>query len=422
MQKPAHWPSILVLGVLVIAVVLFMLAALGFGIVSIMGLVKNGPDPAGSMIGAISTAFEGILLGVVAWFILQKTRGRVEADQPFQLPFSGWHILAMLVLGGIALMLGAAVSYLEIKFLSWVVLPLLTLFLIVPPIWVFLGLGTRKLDFGPRWQALGIFGLGMTIGPLIMIVLETVLLVIVAVLIVIVIAQEPGKLQELTQLASILRNETDPERMLQMLEPYVFNPTVLKLVIGYIALAVPMIEELLKPLGVWLFARQIQKPAQGFALGLLSGAAYALVESLGASGQGDTSWSVVVAVRAGTSLLHITTTGLMGWAIIAAFHQGRWGRLLGTYLTVILIHGIWNGSAIGAGLAVTSDIARNTSWSISILPAALCGLMVLLFGMIGLLLASNQRARKLSATTEAPQVQSETEARVQENPEGGENP
>ncbi|MEW6402532.1 MAG: hypothetical protein AB1649_12085, partial [Chloroflexota bacterium] len=318
MQKTAHWPSILVLGVIVPGALLFLLAALGFGIASIVELFQGTADPAGVMIASISTAFEGILLGALAWFVFQKTRAQARADETLRLPFQWWHILVMLGIGAIALTIGTVVVIMEIQILAWLFLPVLTLLLIVPPIWVLLGLGTHQLDLGPRWRALGIFGLGMTIGPLIMIFLEIVLLVIFVVILAISLSQDPARLAELTQLGLALQNETDPQVLLQILAPYIFNPRIVVLIFGYIALAVPMIEEVFKPLGVWLFASKIETPSQGFALGLLSGAAYALVESLGASGQGDTGWPVVVAVRAGTSLLHITTTGLMGWAIVSA--------------------------------------------------------------------------------------------------------
>ena len=199
------------------------------------------------------------------------------------------------------------------------------------------------------------------------------------------------------RIATLLKNETNPQVILNTAAPLIVKPSVVGIAFGFIALAVPMFEEMFKPLGVWLFARKIETPAQGFALGLLSGAAYAMFESLGASGQGNMGWALIVSIRAGTSLLHVITSGLMGWAIVAAFRDRRYGRLLGTYVVVILIHGIWNGSAIGAGFAVVSDFVQNTSWSISVIPAALCGLTVLTVGMVALLIALNRRVRKLSA-------------------------
>ncbi|MEW6405668.1 MAG: hypothetical protein AB1649_28070, partial [Chloroflexota bacterium] len=84
-------------------------------------------------------------------------------------------------------------------------------------------------------------------------------------------------------------------------------------------------------------------------------------------------------------------------------------QLVLTYITVVLIHGIWNGSAVAAGLAATSTALPEIGWSFSIIPAALCGLMVLLFGMVAVLLAANRRARKLAVVAEVPAAPVETE-------------
>ena len=64
-----------------------------------------------------------------------------------------------------------------------------------------------------------------------------------------------------------MERETNEEVILKLLAPYISNPLVIATVIGYIALIVPLIEELFKPLAVWIFARKIESPAQGFAMG-----------------------------------------------------------------------------------------------------------------------------------------------------------
>jgi hypothetical protein len=283
----------------------------------------------------------------------------------------------------------------------------LTILVIAVPIWVLLGVGTTALDFGPRWRAWSIFGLGMTLGPLLMLIIEGVAAVIFVIIAMIVIFSKPDVLSEISRLATLLKNETNPDVILPLIAPYIINPGVIVMVLSFFALVVPIIEEALKPLGIWLFARKIETPAQGFALGLLSGAAYALVESLGASGQSDVNWVAVVTVRAGTSLLHITTTGLMGWAIVAAWREKRVLRLMATYATVILIHGLWNASAIGAGIAAVADSLGGSSNMMSMVPAAVCGLTVLAIGMLAVLIASNRKARFLSTplvTAENPPV------------------
>ena len=53
-----------------------------------------------------------------------------------------------------------------------------------------------------------------------------------------------------------------------------------------------------------------------------------------------------LAGRATSSLMHITASGLMGWAIASALLEKRYGRLAWTYLLSMAIHGLWNGSVL----------------------------------------------------------------------------
>ena len=183
--------------------------------------------------------------------------------------------------------------------------------------------------------------------------------------------QQPALFQEILDLGRILKLETNEETILKLLAPYISNPLVIATVVGYIALAVPLIEELFKPLAVWIFARKIESPAQGFAMGLLSGAAFALIESLNASGDGTVSWPAIVSIRAGTSLLHMTASGLVGWGIVSAFREKRILRFFAAYFTAVAIHGIWNACAVGAGLSMVGELLANPN-GFSILSQPCC--------------------------------------------------
>jgi hypothetical protein len=113
---------------------------------------------------------------------------------------------------------------------------------------------------------------------------------------------------------------------------------------------VPLIEELLKPIGVWLLAGARPSPAQGFAAGVLCGAGYALFESmtLASNPQG---WAGLVFARIGTGVIHVYTAGLTGWAISLAWRDGRYLRLGAAYLTACLIHSLWNTLALLASFS-----------------------------------------------------------------------
>jgi hypothetical protein len=395
-NQKTHWPSILILLCIIPGLGIFFLSAVGLSIDSLVVLITHGGDPVGSMIAAAATGFEGSILAIATWIVFQKTRGRPEAELSTWHPITGRQILIALMIIGLSISIGTAVSLTSKPLLSWLFLPAMTIFVIVSPIWILSGWGTTHLNLGPRWRVWSIIGLGMTVGPLIMISIEIIIGLIFVISAAVFLATQPGMANEIQRLAATIDPQTNPEQILEQLMPLIMNPGVVAAILGYIALFVPLVEELFKPFGIWLFIRKIESPAQGFALGVLCGAAYALVESLGVSGQGGTNWAVVVGLRAGTSLLHITTTGLMGWAIISTWTEKRLLRLPVIYMLTVLIHGIWNASAIGVGFAVISNQYVNSDWLITIAFAAVCGMATLGVGLLALLIISNRKMRNIA--------------------------
>jgi biotin transporter BioY len=88
----------------------------------------------------------------------------------------------------------------------------------------------------------------------------------------------------------------------------------------------------------------------------LCGAAFALIESLFyLSNPAGDGWAVLAGARAGTILLHITSTALVGWAMAAAWRDGNYWRLGLFYLLAVALHGLWNGMAVLSGLAAVLE-------------------------------------------------------------------
>ena len=404
MQKnKTHWTSISILIVLGLGTALMLLLTFGLGINSLISLFTAEGDPAGQMISAVAFGFEAVILLVCAWFVFQKTRGHEQAEALFKFPFANWQVISVIGIIMMAVVIGGVIAYAEIAWLAWITLPVLTLLVIVPPIWLLFGIGANGIELGPRWRIFGILGLSMTLGPLIMIVLEMILLLgVIIVGGVLVFIKQPAFFQEIMNLGKILKLETNEDVILNLLGPYISNPVVIATAVGYIALAVPLIEELFKPLAVWIFAKKIESPAQGFAMGLLSGAAFALIESLNASGDGSVSWSVIVSIRAGTSLLHMTASGLVGWGIVSAFREKRVWRFFAAFFTAVAIHGIWNACAVGAGLSAVGESIGRPEWLFKFIPAMLGGMFVLGIGMIPVLIASNKKLRNLPSSPALP--------------------
>ncbi len=408
--KQTHWASLLTLILIGTSVFFLLILVAALGVVSLMDLFAATGEAASEMISAVAFGFILLLLLLCGWFILQKTRGLEQADLPFKFPFAPWMwgVLPAIVIFSIAL--GGLATLAELQWLNWIVLPALTVLVIVPPIWLLFGIASNGLDLGPRWRFFSIFSLGLTVGPLVMIVIELVVLFTIIISGAIYVATtQPALMSELEMLTNMMTQGASEEALLAMLTPYLTNTTLIAIGISYIALLVPLIEELLKPLAVWLFARQIESPAQGFALGVLSGAAFALVESLNAGADGSTSWAIVVSVRTGTSVLHMMTSGLVGWGIASAFKEKRVGRLIAAYISAVLIHGIWNAAAAGTGLTALGESLGKPEWLFNFAPALVCGLLVLGIGVTAMLVASNRKLRKqLEMPLQSAEMQIET--------------
>jgi RsiW-degrading membrane proteinase PrsW (M82 family) len=220
----------------------------------------------------------------------------------------------------------------------------------------------------------------------------------VLVMVVVWLSSQPGTAQQITLLAQRLANAgTDPEIILRILRPAAMQPSVLISVLLVSSGLVPLIEELIKPLGLWVLVGKKLTPAQGFLAGLLSGAAFALLESLGsiASPSGQ-AWLTLVLGRTGTGILHTVTTGLMGWALASTWRDGRYLRLAGVYLLAVGLHGLWNVFGMLMALPILLGPASVPGPLVvfvrlgQIAPLALLVLAVLLFLI---LLGSNHRLR-----------------------------
>lgn len=398
MQKQnIYFPSVITFAIFGFAVLgLFGASFVMLG-TSISFLFSNKPEALSVLIMGVGFGSEALILGVAGFYSLQRVMNVAIADTPARLAGARWHTFLMLLIA--ALFIGIGALMVEVQWLNVLLIPIFTVIGISLPIWAFMNAGLFEIELGERWRAWAIFGLGMTVGPAIMLVLELVIGAFFFLIVVLYIATQPNLLFELQNLIAQIENITDPNLILELVEPYLLNPALLGLIYFYVALCVPVIEEIFKPIGVWLFARRINSPAQGFALGLLSGAAYALFESLGVSNQTGAEWAVVVSTRAGTGLLHIVTTGITGWAIASAWLERRYLRLFLAYALSISMHGIWNASAITIGLFSALTFKEIEAWQPFIVGASTVTMILLIGLMVGVLLIGNKRARDASRPT-----------------------
>jgi uncharacterized membrane protein len=103
--------------------------------------------------------------------------------------------------------------------------------------------------------------------------------------------------------------------------------------------------------------------------------------------------------------MHITSSGVLGWAIASAQLEKRYRRLVLTYLLSVSIHGLWNGSAIMAVYGALRMMVQNMQIDFPSVLFMLGGLGMLFLELVLLLTALpliNHRLRRSPALTLAP--------------------
>jgi hypothetical protein len=243
--------------------------------------------------------------------------------------------------------------------LAWLLLPPLVAVGAVIPAWWLVEMARRGLDVLPRgrgWQLLST-SLALTI-PMTLLFSLSMLAVFIVVLGVYLNTQ-PQLLADLQQFFE----QFDPARMdMQQLEALanqvLSNPVIVVLLISLVAGVTPLLEELLKPLALWLYAGDRLSPAQGFVGGALCGAAFGLWENLSAlAGAGEGSGVLILTARVGSLLLHITASAIFGWGLASYWGQARHlGRLIGAYLLAVGLHAFWNLFGVLSAVPVTPQL------------------------------------------------------------------
>lgn len=390
-----HLPSLLSSLLFVLGAVLILSTGLLMGITVVLSVAQGKNIQIQQTILFVTLGFEAIILFVAAFFSFQKTLQKPAADRETFFNLSPWTLILVAMAAGASILIGSWVSGIEP--VNWLLLPFLTIPAVVLPLAVLLALGTRDLPLGSRWQSWSVLGLGMTVIPFLLLILEIVIAIFLVFGVIAYVSTQPDlvdRLQGISQQILVLGPQSEAAQ--ELLSPWLTKPAVIVLALLYTALFVPAVEEIFKPLGVWLLASKLDSPAQGFALGALSGASYALIETIGVSSQGG-EWATLLFTRIGTGLLHITTSALMGAAIVSAIRQRRYLPLLGTYALAVTLHGLWNTSAILYTFSTLAKLLGHTDLLSTIQPITVVAMSVLVVGLLAVLLRSNHRMRRTIA-------------------------
>ena len=390
-SSSTHLPSLLGLLLFGSVGLLALLVAALLGSVTLIRTMSGGQMDVRQMTLTVVVIFVAALLLGAGFVSLLKVLQKPAADVESIFTIKLWQIAVCLAVAGIAIWLGRLI--LENEQVSWLLLPLLTLPAVVLPIVVLFGLGSRSIPLGPRWRSWNVLGISMTLVPFLTFILEAVAVVIIFILVILYISSQPALLAQLERLSTqIYTIQQDPEALLGLIAPLLLRPGILAISFLFFSVMIPMLEELVKPLAVWLFGNQINTPAQGFALGALCGASFALLETFGVSAQSE-DWTTLLLTRLGTDILHVTTAALMGAAIVYAIREHRYLRLLGIYLLCVSLHGLWNGLAILFTFSGLAEMYLPKSLLNGLSAPVAVALGVLAILLLALLILSNRRLR-----------------------------
>ena len=270
------------------------------------------------------------------------------------------------------------------------------------PLFFIFVVASRGLSAGSKQRAWGIFDLSLSVTPLVIIILETLLLILFGLIVVFALLMQPGALNNLQSLTQDLQNlGNNPSLTNPLIAEFSQSPDFLFGLLIMVAFLVPLVEEILKPLGLIVLAKRKPTPSQGFVSGVLCGAGFAFLETSSAlAGAAGADWTTLAVTRLGTGLLHITASGLVGWGLASAITLKKRGRFWGTYLAAAALHGTWNAFAVLMGYfpILTGTIKPNlqvAAWLGNIAPFVLIAISM---GMVVILVAMNRKLRKETTT------------------------
>ncbi len=360
--------------------------------------------------GMFAMAWIGLLVAALAvpslLLSIQHLSGRSLFAWAAHLRVQGLRLSSiLLLLWPFVLLLGNFIS--GQSQLAWLLLPPLDLLAVGIPVWWLVELALNKLEVGGLRRGWGLIDFSIFITTPLLMILEILVLIGLVLVFAIWLGTHPALVSELQRLGQNLAGlQNNPEAILRLVQPYLQNPLLIYGSLAIIAGIIPMLEELFKPLGVWLLAGRRLTPAEGFAAGALCGGAFALIESLFyLSSPMSGGWAALAAGRAGTEMLHITTSAVVGWGLASAWQSGAYLRLGLAYLLAVTLHGLWNALSVLTELsAVMQSAPVNLNLVNGIAKVAPYTILAIAILVFGILLGSNRSLRRTDATANSVSI------------------
>lgn len=166
----------------------------------------------------------------------------------------------------------------------------------------------------------------------------------------------------------------------------IFSSPLILVILAVVAVEAPIPEEFAKALGIPMFGRaRITNERQAFAIGLASGAGFAILENMLYEGlyanYHGWGWAGITLLRSIGSVLHPLGTGIIALGWFRMKGSGA-GKLFKAYLLSVGLHTLWNGGFEPLVYLTGLDYFAGSGSSLSMygetLSALLVGYLVLL--------------------------------------------
>jgi hypothetical protein len=365
---------------------------------------------ASNMLDALAMLFcAGLLLPMLVYTIRQL-KGQTIPPAAIQ-TVKFWQVSALGFVWVVVVIIGTVIA--SFFRYGWVAAAPLFLLGISLPILCLLWIGVGGIPVGSLRRVWSAFGSGMVGSTLTAVLLEYLVIGVAILGIGILAVSYPELRTVINQIRTQVANAQagDMQALMTALAPYLTNPLIILSILLFASVLTPLIEEAAKPAVIWFMGKRLRSTAEGFVIGALCGAGFAMLEGLMAASGASQLWGVGLAGRAAASLMHITSSGILGWGIASARLENRYGRLALTYLVSLSIHGLWNGAAIMAVYGSLRVMAQNSlqlDFSSVLFVVGGIGMLILeLIIMLTALPLINRTLRKSVRTAAQPILQSD---------------
>lgn len=361
MKSPGrNWQAILTLMVSALGILYFLVQAFALGIFWLTSIFDASVAIQQSItIGLLfwTSVLGGFLLIPLLVLSIYRLRGEpVPTWLDTQRPDFNKRLPLVILVWPIIVVLGWLVASNE-NLAVFLLGPINVLVAGLPVLWFYL-FARRGLSGGPHIRQWRIFAFSITLLPILVILVELIAILFLGgagwIWMSFRFTADPQLEREVTQLFNqVMLYGENIDAQIQFLEPFILQPGVIFWGLAIFGGILPIIEEVFKPLALWgLVGRKITQQ-EGFVSGLLCGAGFALMENIFyfTNVLLAEDWLFMAVGRAGTGVLHILASGLVGWGLAKAWQTGKWASLVLLTLGAFVLHGLWNAFALISGVA-----------------------------------------------------------------------